>query len=168
MTEVMVTTVIGSIILAGILTTYIHTGRAFRAISNYWEIHTQGRYAIERFAADMRGVYGINQFVSNSTLQVSIPTVFNAQGSPVTLKTVTYTFNNGALWRRESTDNLNVMLATNIYSLSFRLYDRIGNRTTVVSTSKAIQLDLYLRKYTANQAQTEDYLSARLDMRNKP
>lgn len=164
----MVTSVIGSIILAGILTSYIHTGRAFRAISNYWDIHTQGRYAIERFAVDMRAVSEITSFSSNSSVTVRIPTVFSSSGTPTSTKTVTYTYQNNALWRRDSTDNLNAMLATNVYYLNYRLYDRLGQITHLTGVAKAIQLDLHLRKYTANVAQTEDYLSARLNMRNKP
>jgi hypothetical protein len=94
--------------------------------------------------------------------------VFNSSGTPTSTKTVTYTYQNSALWRRDSTDNLNLMLATNVYYLNFRLYDRLGQITHQTGIAKAIQLDLHLRKYTANVTQTEDYLSARLNMRNKP
>jgi hypothetical protein len=81
---------------------------------------------------------------------------------------VTYSYAGGALRRTDSTDNIPVLLATNIYACTFQLYDKVGALTTVRANAKAAQLDLWLRKYTAGRAQTEDYLSARLDMRNKP
>jgi len=168
LTEMLVAGSIGTIVMAGVLTTYIHTMRAFHAISNYWEIHTSGRYAIERFAADMRAVYAVTAYSSNSQLRVTIPTSFYTTGAPASLKTVTYTYSSGTLCRTDSTDGLTLVLANNIYALNFRLYDRLGAPTTVLSVAKAAQLDMFLRKQTAGRAQTEDYLSARLDMRNKP
>jgi hypothetical protein len=166
--ETLVTSVIGTFILTGVLVSYVLCARYFYAISNYWEIHSQGRYAIERFGADMRGVANITSFNSNSLVAVTIPVTFSGTGAVLTSKTVTYIYTNGFLNRIDSSLNETNELARNIYQLQFRLYDRVGNQTSVIASSKAIQLELYLRKFSAGRAQTEDYLSARLDMRNKP
>ncbi len=168
LTEAMVSTAIGTIIMAGVLTSYILCARYFHAISNYWDIHSDGRYAIERFAADMRAVSDVTTFSTNGPLVVTVPVNFAANGTVLSNKTVTYTFAGGALRRTDTGTGDSNLIATNIYSLTFRLYDRVGSNTTVVATAKAIQLELFLRKYVAGRAQTEDYLSARLDMRNKP
>jgi hypothetical protein len=48
------------------------------------------------------------------------------------------------------------------------LYDKLGSNTVVLSNAKGVQVDIRLRKYVINQVQSEDYLSARLDMRNTP
>lgn len=165
MVEVMVASAIGTFILAGVLAAYIMSAKSFRAIANYWEIHSEGRYAIERFASDMRGVTSITSFSSNGTLVVKIP-ISAYYTTTSSNKTVTYTYSNSALRRTDSSTGKTSMLATNIYQLQFRLYDRIGSNTTVLSVAKGIQLEMFLRKYTAGQAQTEDYLSARLTMRN--
>jgi Tfp pilus assembly protein PilW len=159
---------IGSIIMAGVLSTYIMTAREFRAISNYWEIHVDGRYAIDRFAADMRQVSDVTSFATNGPLAVTIPTGFNSSGVITSSVTVTYTYTSGALKRTLSSTGSTSVLATNVYNLRFALYDRVGSNTTVVANSKGISCEIFLRKYTAGQKQTEDYLSARLDMRNKP
>jgi prepilin-type N-terminal cleavage/methylation domain-containing protein len=164
--EVMITATIGTIILAGVLTAYIMAARGFRAVSNYWEIHTDGRNAIDRFASDMRGVSTVTSCVTNSSLVVKIPTSFSSSGSVLASKTVTYSYSNHALLRTDSSVGATDMLASNVYQVTFRLYDRVGNYTTVLSNAKAAQLELFLRKYTAGQAQTEDYLAARLTMRN--
>ena len=160
---------IGSIIMAGVLSTYIITARGFRAISNYWEIHSDGRYAIDRFAMDMRTVSDVTSFSSNGPLVVIIPRYnsFAVQTGSVTV-TYTYTSSASVLKRTPSDTGITSVLATNVYNLKFALFDRVGNSTTVLSNSKGVSLELFLRKYTAGQKQTEDYLSARLDMRNKP
>ena len=166
--ETMVTSVIGTFILAGVLTSYVLCARYFYAISNYWEIHSQGRYTIERFACDMRAVSDVASINTNSSLVVTIPITFDNAGNAITTKTVTYSYTNGILNRTDSALNQTDQLAANIYQLQFRLYDRVGNLNTVIANSKSLQVELYLRKFTAGRAQTEDYLSARLDMRNKP
>lgn len=166
--EMMMAAVIGSIIMAAVLTTYIMCVRGFTAISNYWEIHTYGRYSIDKFAGDMRGVSGITSFATNGPVVVVIPMTFDSSGNVTSSKTVTYTYAAKALKRTDSTIGYAHTIATNVYSVSFKLFDRVGNVTTVTSNAKAIQLELFLRKSTGSQKQTEDYLSARLDMRNTP
>jgi Tfp pilus assembly protein PilW len=166
--ELSVSGAIGLFMIAGILTTYIVASRGFMAISNYWEIHHDGRTSVDQFAADMRGVYHINSFNTNGPVSVRIPTSFSTYGGVTSYKTVTYSYSNAALYRADSSTGRTAMLATNIYSLKFQLYNRVGTPETVLANAKAISLELFLRKYTAGQAQTEDFLSARLDMRNKP
>lgn len=166
LTEAMVSLSIGAIILGGVLTTYIMSVKAFQALANYWEIHADGRYAVDRFAADMRGVSAINSFTSTDITCV-IPTAFSTAGIPTTTKIVRYYLNGSSLYRIDSTTGTK-KLASNIYQLSFQLFDRLGTPTSSISVAKAIQVDIKLRKFTVSQVQTEDYLSARLDMRNKP
>jgi hypothetical protein len=159
----MIASAIGTLIMGGILSSYIMCVKGLRAVSNYCEIHTDGRYAIERFTNDMLGTSDIISFSETGPLIVKVPTnavVYSAK------KTVRYDYTNQALVRTDYSTGQVWMLATNIYQLKFKLYDRVGNQTTVLSTGKAIQLEMFLRKYTGSTAQTEDYLSARLTMRN--
>lgn len=165
--EVMVASAIGSLILGAIMTTYVFSLRGFQAISNYTEIHADGRMAIDHFARDVRGVYQITSF-NPSNLVVRIPTAFSSSGGVTSYKTVTYSMNGGALYRTDSSTGRTSRLATNIHQLTFSLYDRLGNPTTLTSNAKGIQVDIRLRKYVVSQIQSEDYLSARLNMRNIP
>jgi prepilin-type N-terminal cleavage/methylation domain-containing protein len=166
--EMLVASAVGTIILAGVLTTYILSVRGYQAITNYWMIHSDGRYAVDRFAADMRAVYSITSFATNGPLVVVIPLAFSSSGVPTATKTITYTYTSGKLLRTDSSTGTTAMLATNIYNLKFRMFNRNLSNETILANAKSIQLEVFLRKYTANRAQTEDYLSARLDMRNKP
>jgi len=165
--EMMIGMTIGSMLLAGVLTTYIYLMKGFQAVANYREIHAGGRKAVDIFAKDVRAVSAITTFNSGS-LTVSIPTNFTSSGTVLGTKTVTYVYRNSALYRTDSSTGNTDMLATNIYSLTWMLYDHIGSNTTLTSTAKGISIDVKLRKFVISQIQSEDYLSARLDMRNKP
>lgn len=165
--EMLMATAISAIVLGGITTTYLMSIKGFVAMSNYAQIHADGRIAVDRFARDIRAVYSITS-CSSSNLVVVVPTAFSSSGGVLSNKTVTYSVSAGALYRADSATGSKDMLATNIYQLTFSLYDKVGNATAVLSTAKGVQLDIKLRKYTMSQAQSEDFLSARLDMRNKP
>lgn len=158
---------IGAFILAAVLSTFIFSVKGFRAIENYATIHADGRLAIDVMARDMRAVSDVTSFTSSSIYTV-IPTAFNSSGNVISNKNVRYWGSGGALYRYDSSTGKTTMLATNILSLTFSLYDRIGSNTTTLSVAKGVQLDMKLRKYVQGQTQTEDYLSARLTMRNKP
>ena len=165
--EVMVAVAIGGIIMAAVMTTYVISIRGFRAIANYAEIHSDGRLAIDYFAKDMRAVSTVSNF-GTSNLVVTIPTAFTVTGSVISNKTVTYSISSGTLYRADSSTGKTSALAHNIYELGFEMYDKVGNTTTLTSNAKGIQVDIKLRKNVQSQFQTEDFLSARLDMRNVP
>lgn len=165
--EMMMASAIAALVLGGIMTTYVFSLKGFRSVSNYTEIHASGRKAIDVFARDIRAVSSISSF-SASNLVVVIPTNFTSSGSVNGSKTVTYTCSGGALKRTDSSTGITSSLATNINQLTFSLFDRLGSNTTVLSIAKGIQVDVTLRKTVMNQIQSEDYLSARMDMRNIP
>jgi hypothetical protein len=166
--EIMVASAIGAMILTGVATTYIMSLRGFAAMANYNQIHGDGRTAVNYFAKDMRAVTNIIYFPNPSNITVVVPIGFSASGAVSNTASITYSTSAGALYRYDSrTGNID-MLATNINLLTFRLYDLTGKLITngVLSTAKGIQVDIHLRKTIGSQAQTEDYLSARYDMRN--
>lgn len=164
--EMMMTGAIGTLILGAVISSYLVSVKSFYAVGNYTEIHRDGREAVNYFAKDMRAVSLINSY-NASNITVTIPTAFNNSGIAISNKTVQYTYQRGALYRYDSSLGYNQMLATNIYFLSYSLYDRIGSNTTLTSVAKSIAVEIRLRKYTISQIQSEDYISARLDMRNK-
>src|SRR5947208_678789 len=96
MTELMIGSAIGALIMAGVLSTYILCLKQFTAISNYAEIHRGGRSSVDQLSQDFRGVSSISSFASTN-LVVIIPTAFSATGSVISNKTVTYAVSNGGL-----------------------------------------------------------------------
>lgn len=165
--ETLIASAIGAFILTGVMTTYIMSVKGFTAISNYQQIHGDGRLAVTYFARDMRGVSSISSFANPSNITVVIPTAFNSSGTVISNKTVSYTTSGGTFSRYDSSTGKTDMLAANINGLTFTLYDNAGNSNGVtVSNAKGIQLDIKLRKTVMSQVQSEDFLSARYDMRN--
>ncbi|HXI83086.1 MAG TPA: hypothetical protein VNL17_03235 [Verrucomicrobiae bacterium] len=165
--ETLVASTIGALVLVGVMTTYIMSVKGFTAMSNYRQIHGDGRLAVTYFARDMRGVSSISSFANSSNITVIIPTAFNSSGAAISNKTVSYTMSGGVLSRYDSSTGFTDKLAANINGLMFTLYDNLGSSNGVtVNTAKGIQLDIKLRKTVMSQVQSEDYLSARYDMRN--
>jgi len=153
--------------MAGVLTTFVLSSKQFRAIANYAEIHYGGRKSVDIFSQDFRAVRGITSFATSNVVVV-IPTAFDTSGNITSFKLVTYSVATGALWRADSSTGRKTMLTTNIYSAAFALYDHLGSNTVVLTSAKGIQLDIKLRKAVMSQIESEDYLSARLAMRNVP
>jgi Tfp pilus assembly protein PilW len=166
--EVMIAAAIGAMILIGVATTYIMSLRGFVAMANYNQIHGDGRIAVNYFAKDMRAVTNILSYPNASNITVVVPVGFSTSGAVTNSASIAYSTRAGALYRFDSRTGNTDMLATNINQLAFTLYDLTGKLITngVLSTAKGIQVDIHLRKTIGSQAQTEDYLSARFDMRN--
>ena len=165
--ELNIAMTIGTFIMAAVVSSYLVSVQGFQAVSNYAEIHRNGREAVNYFAKDMRAVYSITSF-NGSNITVRIPTVFGSTGLVLSNKTVSYTYTGGGIYRYDSSTGYTDMLATNVYFLQYRLYDHIGSNTTLTSVAKSIGVEIRLRKSVVSLFQTEDFISARLDMRNKP
>jgi type II secretory pathway pseudopilin PulG len=159
-----------AIVLAAILTGYTYLLRAFAAVQNYSDIHQMAGSTVAVFTKDMREVSGVSSISSNSSIQVTIPTGFAWNGSITGTKTVTYTYTNSALYRTDSAIGGAKLQATNVYNLVFTLYNNSGVALASNTTTgcKGVQMDLYLRKYVGSNANTEEYRSARVAMRNLP
>ncbi len=165
--ETLIAATIGSLILGAVMTTYVFAMKSFRAISNYVEIHSEGRMAIDLFARDVRAVSNIQSFSTNS-ITLTVPTSFSSSGSVTGSKTIAYELKGSEFWRTDVTAGTERKLASNVKTIKLSLYDKLGNPTTVLNTAKGIQVEIKLQKKVISQIQSEDYLSARLDMRNKP
>lgn len=175
--ELMMGTAISAFLMIAITSTYVLSTKAYTAVTNYRLIHANGRRAIDLLTKDVRGVCTITGLTTNTspiTLNIVVPTAFSSAGTVTASKTVTYRCYNcidstgqGYLYRADSSAGNNTMIATNISSFKLSIYDRLGSNSTLLSTCKGIQVEIRLRKRVISTIQSEDYLSARLDMRNK-
>jgi len=165
--ELMMAAAIATFILAAVLSSYICMLRGFTALANYAQIHQQAGIAVEKFAKDMREVNNVASFTS-SYLKVSIPTNFTATGTISGTNIITWSYTNQALRRTESITGLTRTLATNVTSLTLSLYDKNGSNTATLSSAKGVQIDIHLRKDVQSRTVSEDFRSARFDLRNVP
>ena len=167
--ELMMVLACSSIILAGILTSYIYLIRGFSAVANYTDIHQQAGYAVAIFTKDMREVSNVGS-CTPTYLQVTVPTNFTASGTVAGSKTITYAFTSNALWRTDSSGGGQKIQAASVSNAVFTLYgtNGVALATNTVAGAKGVQMDLVLCKYIGNQANSEEFRSARVCMRNTP
>ena len=106
--------------------------------------------------------------IGTNTLTVVLPTGFDDSGSITGTREVKYLLSGTSLVRQDLTANQTQTLASNVSTLSFTMYNRLGQTTTQTATCKGCQVDIRLLKTLIGTQQTEDFLSARLMLRNKP
>jgi prepilin-type N-terminal cleavage/methylation domain-containing protein len=167
LTEVMVASALSLIVLLAVLTTFTVTTSNFKRASNYGQIHREGRWAVDNLAKDFRMASDITN-VGSSTVTVVIPTGFDAQGNLSGTNSIKYSLFGTSFVRQNLTANQSQTLAFNVSTVSFMMYNRLGQYTTLTAACKGCQVDLKLKKILVGTTQTEDFLSARLMLRNKP
>jgi Tfp pilus assembly protein PilW len=167
LTELLIGSTIGIVLVGAILTTFSVVTRNFKASANYGQIHREGRWAVDVFARDFRSAIAITNATTNS-ITLLVPTGFNAQGDPTGTMNVRFAQSGKHFYRHVLTTGASFTLCSNVSTVSFQMYNRLGQSTSLTSNAKGCQLDIKLRKTVAGTAQTEDFLSARLTLRNKP
>ena len=172
--ELMIGASLGSVVLAGVLSTFLFIGRSSANIRNYADMETQARRALETFAEDTRQASAV-AWTSNNSLTL----VVNAAN-------ITYTFDPGPLVnnRRDAgfltrtSGGSTTRLLTGITAFDFQAYtitgvlisdfSTAGARTTANATTKQLQISLSAARSTQTVATaTNIVLSARYVLRNK-
>ncbi|GEM_PF-1168112 len=167
LTELLIGSAIGIVLAGAIMTTFSITTRNFKAAANYGQIHREGRWAVDIFAKEFRSATAITNATTNS-ITLLVPTGFDAQGEPTGTMNVRFYQSGTNFFRQVVSTGANSTLCSNVSTVTFKMYNRLGQLTTLTSSSKGCQMDIKLRKTVASTAQTEDFLSARLTLRNKP
>jgi Tfp pilus assembly protein PilW len=171
--EVMIGATLGSIVLAGVLSTFLMLSRSGMSAANYSTMDTQSRRALEEFAKDVRMA---NAVVWNSSGSVTLTVPENYT---TTSNLVTYTWDNNSssssyrcFYRVPGNSTATTPKTTfvrNVTSLVFARYDRLNAATTSNSSTKRIQIAMTVTS-TANTvvATTAQLVSASFILRNKP
>ncbi len=164
--EVLIGATLGTMILAGVLTTFLFLGRSGMNVQNYNDMESQARKSLELFAEDVRQASAI-AWSSSTTVTLTVNTA-----------PVIYTYDSGAgtFYRRDATGTR--ALLTGVTSFTFKAYTITGAEITDFSTStartaaskntKQLQLTLEAaRARTTLATATNTVLSARFILRNK-
>jgi Tfp pilus assembly protein PilW len=167
--EVMVALAASTVVIAALLTSYSMTARGFVSAGNYFDLEQDARITLEKLANDARQSTGLTSFAA-SDITLAVATNFTSSGTCNGAKTVRYCkgsgSNNNKLYRLD-TGQTNVV-ADNISSLQFIAYDRnMSTNSIQPSDCKLLQVDITLKKYTLDNPNTEQILSARIVLRNK-
>ena len=164
--ELMISSTLAMIVMGAVLVAFSATTKHFRAVANYGLIHKEGRMAVDVFGQDLRKASNLTN-VGSTSITLVIPTGFNAQGNATGTKNVKYYKSGTSLIRQDLTLGQSRTLSANVSTMTFTMYDRIGNATAQTTSCKGIQVDVKLSRNLIGTAQTEDFLSARLVARNK-
>lgn len=163
--ETMFSIAIASVMLVGILTSYVFAVRGFYGLSHYSEVHQEGRHAMDMFARDARMAANVSTWTSGE-LVLAIPSAFNNVGQPVATNFVSHSVSNGVWIRHNRTSNTKKSLADDIESIAFDIYDRADVRTSIASHAVSVEVSATAQKSLMGRAQQQDTFSGRLRMRN--
>jgi len=163
MVEVMIASVVGSIVLAAVLSTFLYIGRSGVSLTGYTELERQARGALLQFGTDTRQASGIT-WTNAATLQLT--------GD---FGTITYAYDTATRQLTRTAGGVSRRLAANISSFTFRAFAIDGNELplatspgTVGASTKMVQLQMTLaRAHVAAATATESVVSARYVLRNK-
>lgn len=165
--EVMIAASLGTMVLAGVMSTFLMLGRSGANVANYSVMESQARRALEEFSQDVRMANAIT-WNSASSITLTIPNNY----AP-TAGVVTYAYDSSTkkFYRtpRDSTSaSGQTDLIRNVVSFSYARYDRINNPAAQDMTTKRIQISMTART-TSNTAvgASNIILSASYILRNK-
>jgi Tfp pilus assembly protein PilW len=164
--EVMIAASLGTMILAGIMSTFLMLGRSGANIANYSMMEAESRRALEEFSQDLRMANAIT-WNSPTSITITVPNNYVP-----TLGVVTYAYDSTAkIFYRTPRDSASAAgttdtLIRNVISFSYSRYDRINNPSTMDMTTKRMTAS------TANVTRTVPgasniILSASFILRNK-
>ncbi|HSH93271.1 MAG TPA: prepilin-type N-terminal cleavage/methylation domain-containing protein [Roseimicrobium sp.] len=166
--EVMIAASLGTIILAGVMSTFLMLGRSGANVANYNMMEAQSRRALEEFSQDIRMASAVT-WNSSTSITLTVPNNYTP-----TYGVVTYFYDSSAkAFCRTPKDSTSASgtqnsLISNIVSFSYARYDRINNPATLDTTTKRIQFSMTARTSTRTAAGASNIiLSASYILRNK-
>ncbi len=167
LTEVMVALALGTIIMVGLLSTYILSVKGFKAMADYTVIHAEGRHALDLFASDVRVATGITSTTTTNVV-LNLPTAFDSSGVATGSNSITHTFQNSWWTRTDGNAGTTKILSRDVTNLTFSMYDSRGSNTATAASAYEIQAKLQLVQYFGSKTQSETQVSSRMKLRNKP
>jgi prepilin-type N-terminal cleavage/methylation domain-containing protein len=170
--EIMIGAVLGSMVLAAVLTTFLMLGRSGANASAYSVMESQSRRALEELSQDLRMASDVT-WNSSTSITLLVPDNYTSADTTHNNR-VTYAYDTATkeFYRRPGTTtstSTRTNLIKNVSTFSYSRYDRVDNPSTSNVTTKRIQLSMVVR--TANVTvvgATNNILSASFILRNKP
>jgi Tfp pilus assembly protein PilW len=164
----MIGAVLGSMVLAAVLTTFLMLGRSGANAANYSVMEAQSRRALEELSQDLRMASDV-AWNSSTSLTLLVPDNYTSNSNQVTYA---YDSTTKEFYRRPgnaSSTATKTTLIKNVSTFSYARYDRVDNVSTSNVTTKRIQLSMIVRTADVTVVgATNNILSASFILRNKP
>ena len=170
--EIMIGGALGSMVLAGVLSTFLMLGRSGANAATYSTMETQARRALEELSQDLRMASDII-WNSDTSITLLVPDNY-ASSVPADHNYVTYAqdTSDSTFYHMPgiaASTNPKTTLIRNVASLRYSRYDRVDNVSTANVTTKRIQVTMVMRTTNMTAATaSNNILSASYILRNKP
>jgi Tfp pilus assembly protein PilW len=166
--EVLIGATLGTMVLAGVLSTFLMLGRSGANIANYSMMETQSRRTLEELSQDIRMGESVT-WTSAQSITIKVPQEYSSLTAPITYDNVTYSYNSTTKTFNRVVGANTMILVRNVSSCTFERFDRVNIATTSPTATKRIKLTLVARsKNQTVAAATNTILSASYILRNKP
>lgn len=166
--EVLIGSTIGTMVLAGVLATFLMMGRSGANIANYSVMEAQARRALEELSQDIRMGEWVT-WTSSQSITVKVPHEYSSLTATIIYDNVTYSYNSTTKTFNRTVGTNTTILARNVASCAFERFDRLNNATASANSTKRIKLTLVCRTQSQTAAAaTNTILSAAYILRNKP
>lgn len=172
LSEVMIAATLGTMVMAGVMSTFLMLGRSGANISNYSMMETQSRRALEEFSQDLRMASNVT-WNSNTSITLTVPNNYTTTSFQVTYAYDSSTSGATAqsFYRMPgdaSATNPKTVLIRNVVAMSYARFNRLNGTATSNQTTKRIQLSMTARTTTRTVANASNIiLSASYILRNK-
>lgn len=168
--ELLIGVTLGTMVLAGVLSTFLMLGRSGANIANYSMMETQSRRALEELSQDIRMAKDV-KWNSAQSISVLVPDTYTSVSGPVTYVWFTYALEANELYRKPglvASATLKTPLVRRVASCEFKRFDRLNNATTNPLSIKRLQLTLVVRRKSQTVSSASNtILSASYILRNK-
>lgn len=165
--EVMVALTIGVMVLGIASGSLVFLARSSVAASNYQNMGTSGRKALEYFSSDARmtsDVLGIAVYSGSKRAYATVLQVYKEGGGTETIR---YTYDSsGGTFTRVSPSGSTTLLS-GVQRLFLTFYDINGNETDDLLAAKEVQLSAKMERKALTLDNTDEIISARFMMRNR-
>ena len=171
--EVMIGATLGSIVLAGVMSTFLMLSRSGVSAVNYTTMDTQTRRALEEFSQDVRMANNV-AWNSSSSITLRVPENYVSTGN-----LVTYTWDNtseSSTYRcfyrvpgGSTATTPKTIFVRNVTNFTYYRFNRLNEPTTSNASTKRIQIAMTVTSTaTTVVTTTAQVVSASYILRNKP
>jgi prepilin-type N-terminal cleavage/methylation domain-containing protein len=166
--EVMIGSTLGTIVLAGVLSTFLMLGRSGANIANYSMMETESRRGLEELSQDLRMSKSVT-WNSAQSITLLVPDNYTSTANLVTYAYDSTTKDFYRMPGIASATNPRTTLVKSVAACTFARFNRLNIATTSPASTKRIQLTLEVRRKSQTVASASNtILSASYILRNKP
>ncbi len=170
----MIGAALGSVVLAGVMSTFLMLSRSGIAAVNYTTMDAQSRRALEEFAQDIRMASNVT-WNSSASITLTVPENY-VTSDPTTTNKVTYAWDNDSasgsyrcFYRLPGGSTSKTIYIRNVTTFLFTRFDRQNHPTESNTSTKRIQISMTVTTTARTVVATTDQLvSASYILRNKP